>query len=156
MADTEYEILPHQLLNDLKYDVEALKKKLTEPDAKSNELILEIESLKDSIHELTIIFQKALEETKEEDSHLIIKKLNEKIQSVVSQNETIARGMVAISDKLEEFMKPQSEVVPVQNSSFNTGLASPSFGSGLAPPSPMDHGLPPPPRESRKRKLGLF
>ena len=44
MADEEYEILPHQLLSDLKYDVEALKKKLSQPDAKANELILEIES----------------------------------------------------------------------------------------------------------------
>ena len=39
----EYEILPHKLISDLKYDVEALKKKLTQPDAKANELILEIE-----------------------------------------------------------------------------------------------------------------
>ena len=61
MADDEYEILPHQLLQDLKYDVEALKKKLTQPDTKSNELILEIESLKDSVHDLNDIFKKALE-----------------------------------------------------------------------------------------------
>ena len=62
MAEEEYEILPHQLLSDLKYDVEALKKKLTQPDNKINELILEIESLKDSIHELNIVFEKALQE----------------------------------------------------------------------------------------------
>ena len=39
MAEAEYEILPHQLLSDLKYDVEALKKKLDQPDSKANELI---------------------------------------------------------------------------------------------------------------------
>ena len=65
MAEEEYEILPHQLLSDLKTEVEALKKKLTQPDAKANELILEIESLKDSVHELNVVFEKAMEEMKE-------------------------------------------------------------------------------------------
>ena len=64
--DEDYEILPHQILADLKSEVEALKKKLTQPDAKAQELILEIESLKDSIHDLTMIFQKALEDMKQE------------------------------------------------------------------------------------------
>ena len=62
MADEDYEIIPHQLLSDLKFDVEALKKKLTQPDAKINELLLELESVKDSVHDLHTIFQKALEE----------------------------------------------------------------------------------------------
>jgi len=87
MADEEYEILPHQLLSDLKNEVEALKKKILQPDTKANELILEIESLKDSIHELTNIFKKALEETKEEDLTRVIKAVNEKMEAVISQNE---------------------------------------------------------------------
>ena len=60
MTEQEYEIMPHKLLSDLKYDVEALKKKLTQPDAKADELILEIESMKDSLHELTTIFERAI------------------------------------------------------------------------------------------------
>ena len=40
MADTDYEILPHKLLEDLKGDVESLKNKLSKPDSKANELIL--------------------------------------------------------------------------------------------------------------------
>ncbi len=100
MADEEYEILPHQLLEDLKYDVEALKKKLTEPDAKANELILEIESLKDTAHELNEVFKTALTELKEDD-------LGKKISAVVSQNEAIAKGLVAISDRLDSWMRQQ-------------------------------------------------
>ena len=103
-----YEILPHKLLEDLKFDVEALKKKLTEPEAKTNELILEIETLKDSIHELNGIFSKALEHAKEEDAFKAIQRLNERIDTIVTQNETIAKGMIAISDKLETFMKHQN------------------------------------------------
>jgi len=90
MADEEYEILPHQLLSDLKNEVEALKKKILQPDTKANELILEIESLKDSIHELTNIFKKALEETKEEDLTRVIKAVNEKMEAVISQNEIMS------------------------------------------------------------------
>ena len=58
MAEDDYEILPHQLLADLKYDIEALKKRLSQPDSKMQELILEIESLKDSIHELNTVFKR--------------------------------------------------------------------------------------------------
>lgn len=164
MADDEYELLPQKLISDLKYDVEALKKKLTEPDTKTNELILEIESLKDSIHELHTIFQKALDQTQEEDLGNIIKTVNEKLQTVVSQNETIARGMIAISDKVEEWMKKQ-----------NPGAAGPSLvqhsmgmptPTGRVAPRPMmsvpamaeEADFPPPPPEmssdKKKRSLG--
>ncbi len=128
MAEEDYEILPHQLLADLKYDIEALKKKLSSPDNKMQELILEIESIKDSIHELNTVFQSALEDTKGEDPHKEIKVLKEKMETVLSQNETIARGMIAISDKLEDFMGQ------------NTPPQKPS-GPTIVPPGPR--GMPP-------------
>lgn len=105
--DEDYEILPHQLLNDLKGEVEALKKKLTQPDSKINELILEIESMKDSIHELNSVFAQALKETKEEDVMKNIKDMGDKLADVIGQNETIAKGMLAISDKVDEFINGQ-------------------------------------------------
>lgn len=171
MADEDYEILPHKLLADLKYDVEALKTKLTSPDSKTNELILEIESLKDSIHELNVVFEKALEQTKEEDVDKTIHSLNEKLKTVVMQNETIAKGMIAISDKLEDFMASQvspmrtqmqspSPRVPVQHSMGipPTEMARmaprPEFE---APPMSMsgDDDFPPPPPR-KKMRSGLF
>lgn len=167
MADEEYEILPHQLLQDLKYDVESLKKKLTQPDKKAEELILEIESLKDSIHELTVIFQKALEETKEENLTAVVKTVNERLEAVVSQNETIAKGMIAISDKVEDWMSkqaslPRTEVRPAGLQ--HTMGAPPMQGSRMAPmpmmgPSGMPappFGMPPPPPGPGKKRTGLF
>lgn len=110
MDNDDYEILPHQLLADLKSEVEGLKKKLTQPDAKANELMLEMESLKDSLNELTTIFQKALEDVKQEgDVSVQMKNLNNRIDNVVSQNEIIAKGMIAISDKLEDFIAKQKQ-----------------------------------------------
>jgi len=159
MTDAEYEILPHQLLQDLKYDVEALKKKLTAPDAKSNELILEIESLKDSIHELNGIFAKALEQTKDEDLGKTVQALNERLQTVVSQNETIAKGMIAISDKLEQFMHSTPKVLPQPQMKHTMGPPQ-MEGQRMAPPPQPDTDFPPPPpsgsHEKKKLISGIF
>lgn len=135
----EYEILPHQLLADLKGEVEALKKKLTQPDSKINELILEIESMKDSIHELNTIFQQALQDTKTEDVTKNITDINSKLSDVIAQNETIAKGMIAVADKVDDFISKQS-----------SGSSSPASSTVVAPPlaSPptmgprMDFGAP--------------
>ena len=171
MTEDEYEILPHKLLADLKYDVEALKKKLTEPETKTNELILEIESLKDSIHELNVIFEKALEETKEEDLSKLIHTLNEKMEMISNQNETIARGMVAIADKLEDFIERRSGTKASAPAQHSMGLPPQATQGRVAPrPSmsmetstfgPSDNmDLPPPPPKygssSKKVRSGLF
>ncbi len=182
MAEDEYEILPHQLLADLKDDVEALKKKLTQPDTKVNELILEIESMKDSIHELNSIFQKAMQETKEEDPARTLKLLQDKVGTVLTQNEVIAKGMVAISDKLEDWMrkqgqaKPAMAAMPSAASMSYTGGSMPAPQMSMAPPTPMagprfaprpemnfsnpnsDLDFPPPPPNlsGKKRASGLF
>ena len=74
---------PNQLLSGLKEDVDSLKRKLAKPDAKAEELILEIESLKESIHELTAIFQKAVELTTEED---LSKTIKDRLNSLLTQN----------------------------------------------------------------------
>jgi len=175
MAEDEYEILPHQLLADLKDEVEALKKKLTQPDTKVNELILEIESIKDSIHELNSIFQKAMQETKEEDPARTLKLLQDKVGTVLSQNEVIAKGMVAISDKLEDWMRKQGQAKPGIASAPSASPMSFS-GTSMAPPLPMagprfaprlemnfsnpnadlDFPPPPPSLSGKKRASGLF
>lgn len=163
MADDEYEILPHKLLSDLKYDVDALKDKITKPDAKANELILEIESLKDSIHELTTVFEKALEQTKEEDAGKTISTISEKLKTVVAQNETIAKGMIAISEKLEDFMSKQSSHVgpsPQMRAPAQHSMGMPQSSMPRMAPRPeletppMPKGMPPPP--PGKKRNGLF
>ena len=165
MADNDdYEILPHKLLEDLKYDVEALKKRLTEPDTKSNELILEIETLKDSVHELNTIFKEALEETKEEDVFKSIQLLNERMDAVVTQNETIAKGMIAIADKVDGFMdsfqkapRPQMSSMAQSAPPMNNFSQRPiSMGHPGMPPAPGDMPPPPSPNGNGKRRKGFF
>ena len=138
MDEADYELLPHQVLSDLKQDIDALKKRLSQPDAKLNELMLEMESLKDNIHELNAIFQKVLDGTKTEDPSKTLRTAVEKLDAIVSQNETIARGMIAISDKVGDFMAKQgvggvsiprsSSPYPVQHT-----MGGPAMPSRVAP-----------------------
>jgi hypothetical protein len=134
----EYEILPHQVLQDLKTEVESLKTKLTQPDAKANELILEIESMKDSIHELNEVFLKALEHAKGHEIGNTLTGLRDKVEMVTNQNETIARALVAISDKIDSL---GTRPAPVQHS-----MGPPSMGSRVAPPMGAPTPMPAPPR----------
>lgn len=177
MKNDEYELLPQKLIEDLKYDVEALKQKLSEPEAAGQELLAEIEDLRTSLKELNNVFREALQDIKEEDSAKLLLTLQNKVETVLSQNETIARGMVAISDKLEDFMKKYSSPsFPPKTSPLSPppvpppGLLSPeSFSSPPPPPfgpsrfapppfsspSPGLPPVPPPPRIKSERK-GIF
>lgn len=180
MDEADYELLPHQVLNDLKQDLDALKKRLSQPDARMNELLLEMESLKDNIHQLTAIFQNVLDGTKVEDPSKSLRALIEKTEALTSQNETIARGMIALSDKLSEFMARQnvsglsipsgSSLYSVQHTmgapatpSRFAPRPSPSLNSVNPPPStapspPPDFDLPPPPpiNSGSKKRVGVF
>ncbi len=185
MDEADYELLPHQVLSELKQDIDALKKRLSQPDAKLNELMLEIESLKDNIHELNAIFQKVLDGTRTEDPSLTLRTTIEKLDAVVSQNETIARGMIAISDKLGDFMAKQGvglaiprgpSAYPVQHTmgmptspgpgrmaprpSMMMGGAQPAamISSNQQSQSPLeDFDLPPPPpNPGAKKRVGVF
>ena len=167
----DFEFFPQKLIADLKYDVEALKKKLSQPDTKIQELILDIESLKDCIHDLNNIFQKAIELSKDEDPTQKLQQLTSKIDEVVTQNETIAKGMIAISDKLENFMSKNQAPTPQSRSAPNTNIqhtmGMPALPrSRTAPPLNFEEPFkasdsmdlpPPPPRgkfSDKKRLIG--
>jgi predicted nucleic acid-binding Zn-ribbon protein len=135
MMDDEYEILPHKLLEDLKFDVEALKKKLSEPETTSQELIAEIEDFKGTLRDLQNVFKEALQDLKEDDSAKLLHALQNKVETITTQNETIARGMVAISDKLDDFMKHSSHQPTIIPHSFHPKMPS--------PPKPPSLGAPP-------------
>mgnify|MGYP001613986419 CR=1 FL=1 len=160
----EHEHLPHNLIVDLKHDVEALQKKLAHPDTKTHELILEIESLKDAVHQLNVIFEKTLKEMKEEDMTKTFHNLMEKINSMSAQNEMIAQGMVALSEKLDTFMsrplvRPAPSSMPVQHS-----MGTPAMSGRMAPRPEMPMMQtseqadfpPPPPGPASRKRVGLF
>ncbi len=142
MTSDDYELLPQQVIQDLKYEVEALKKRLSAPDAKINELILELESMKESMHDLHSIFQQALAEVKGDDN-THSKKLDDsssKIDILMQQNETIAKGMVAIADKVDDFVSKQNRSpmqMPTQGNfqpqNYTSQSPSPQINMGMPP-----------------------
>lgn len=168
MTHKEHEQLPHSLIAGLKHDVEALQKKLSHPDAKMHELILEIESLKDAVHQLNAIFDKALKEMKEEDITKTVHTLVEKVTMMATQNETIAQGMVALSDKLDTFMTrtlsrvaaPGAGPMPIQHTMgahMMLGRFAPKPEMFMPSTAPEPAGLPPPPPgPSSRKRVGLF
>ncbi len=174
--EDDYEVLPHQVLEDLKGEVETLKNKLSQPDTKSQELILEMESLKDSIRDLQEVFHTALELSKGEDLSQTVRGLREKVEAVVQQNETIAKALLSISDKLEA--AAVKKVAPAVNS-MQPGQSQMGFpsvgGPRMAPRSPLGPSagpfgaspfssssapmmpdLPPPPAPPLRGRKGLF
>lgn len=160
----EQEQLPQSLIAGLKHDVEALQKKLSHPDAKMHELILEIESLKDAVHQLNAIFDKALKEMKEEDITKTVHTLMEKVTMTAAQNETIAQGMVALSDKLDTFMTRQLGRVSAPSMQVQHSMGTPAMSGRFAPKPEMSMPSasepagfpPPPPGPSSRKRVGLF
>jgi len=135
----DYELFPHKMIEELKFDIEALKKKLLEPDKAAEELMAEMADLKEEIKELHNIFQETLVDIKEEDSAKLLKVMENKIETVNTQNETIARGMVAISDKLEDFMQKNqgpARMVHQTGAAQHTAMAPMGARPPVAPPRP--------------------
>ena len=113
---------------------------------------------------MTTIFQKSLETIQGEgDITKTIQILNQRLDTVVTQNETIAKGMVAISDKLEDFMNKnnsESQVSiskPASPPQHSMGMPTMSRGPARVAPQPMvsNDAMPPPPPSKAKRQ-GIF
>lgn len=152
----EHEILSHKILEELKYDVEALKKKLSEPEAATQELITEMEELKLTAKELQNIFKEALHDIKEEDSNKLLLSLQNKIETVTTQNETIARGMVAISDRLDDFMKKQQSSFPSRSAPSSFPSSTPPMPLRMSSPHSLSPRIPPPLPETRSKRQSIF
>jgi C-terminal processing protease CtpA/Prc len=170
MATRQHGDSSQHLIENLKKDVEVLQRKLTQPDAQSQELILEIESMKDAVHELNIIFQKALEEVKSDDIGRLIKDLSKNIGTLIDQNETIAKGMIALSEKVDRAassgrmpqMPPRQHSMspPPQMGGNMQRMAPrpsmPSFSSPTEAYASASRGMDLPPPPPGGRKGGLF
>ena len=104
------------------------------------------------MNDLTEIFHKTLEDIKEEgDTLKTLDAVKERLDAVVTQNETIAKGMIAVADKVDNFVQNQpAPAVTGPPPSMPPSFSAPRAG-GPMPTSPMDDFPPPPP----KRK-GLF
>lgn len=118
MPTDEYDILPRNSIERLKADLDNLKAKTNEmsSDSSTKEVIGSINELKTSINNLMSLFTTAAEEMKmEEAEHVGVEKklgpLSKKLDTLIEQNQEIARGLVVIADMIKEhFPKIEQEI----------------------------------------------
>ncbi len=175
MVEEEYELLPHKEIEELKKQLEILKKK---PDSLSGVTTVNMEQLNKSLNEFLNILKDASKEMKAEgdDKESLSQKMEKligKLDEVVDQNEKIAEGLVSIAEMVSDFTKGKKpEPKPQQSPSPGFGsvgeITKPSFGEVSAPgsapppasagsmPPPASAGNMPPPPMPPPKKKGLF
>ncbi|MBW2975265.1 hypothetical protein KY366_06105 [Candidatus Woesearchaeota archaeon] len=129
-----YEIMPYKEIINLEKRLAELEQKKGGPSSK--ELLSSMSSLTKSMNNMLQLFSSAAEEMKieEKEEHALTIKLDpltKKIENLESQNKTIAEGLVAIADMVQELKEEKPKRYPGKEKS-------------KAPPRPADHGFPPP------------
>lgn len=118
MPTDEYDILPRNSIERLKADLDNLKAKTQSmsSDSGNKEVIGSINELKTSINNLMTLFSTAAEEMKmDEAENLGVEKklgpLSRKLDTLIDQNQEIAKGLVVIADMIKEhFPKIEEEI----------------------------------------------
>jgi replicative superfamily II helicase len=148
MPGEEYELMPERKLSSMKRELDDFRRKSENIDTKTGlprETASSLENLNRSINSLLGMFKTATEELKleERDEELISKQLDpidKKIETLLDQNEKIAKAIIAIADMIKE--KSGEEPVEAQKR-FEEPRMKEEVPSFMPPPSrPM---FPPPP-----------
>lgn len=157
--NSDYEILPHKEIMELREELQKLKSKPTEKT-----LQLSMVELTAKIDKLIDIFEEARQEIKIEEGGLTfqekMKPLMERMEKVLEQNSQIAEGIVAVADLIGEIKdsvgepskskktEPDFSKPPQDMSEFDdSGSSDMSPSRSGPPPMPPQPGVPPSPRQ---------
>lgn len=146
--DDEYEIMPVHEVEQLKKDINLLKK--SSVGSKAHETI---ETLNSNIKDLLDIFRETTKEIREEEekSESIEKKVNRissNLDELYEQNAKIAEAMIAIHDTVEEMksmLEEKGKEIPAAVPEIHPALGSQPTPSDLPPPPMPPPGAHPPP-----------
>ncbi|MGV8150261.1 MAG: hypothetical protein ACP5NV_00895 [Candidatus Woesearchaeota archaeon] len=149
--DSDYELMPRKEIEQLRKEIASLRKNPYGESDKGKDLQQSIDRLNNTINKLLSILEDAQEDIIDEYQE---SKPVEKLNQILDQNETIAKALVSIHDKLSskdsdsrddglpiprkfETSKPQ-----VQERAFQTQFEQPlpqmpSFNQSFAPQQPM-------------------
>ena len=138
--EEEYEIIPHQILSDLRDELDAVKQRLQTPVGEmETELLASIADLKNSITQLNDMVKSAAAEVRKEEKEGIavqIKRLNNKIDEVSRQNEQIAHALLSVANMIEKSEAPPPRPMPPPR------MAPPQMAPPRAPPMPPPRPMP--------------
>lgn len=141
--EEEYEIIPHQILSDLRDELDAVKERLQTPVGEmERELLASIADLKNSINQLNEMVKSAAAEVRKEEKEgaaVQLKRLNNKIDEVSRQNEQIAHALLTVANMVE---KSQHEMLPPRP--MPKPMAPPKMPPPRAPPMAPPRPMPPP------------
>jgi len=167
MVDEPYDMLPHKEIVELKKQLKELKSSTGKKP--SQELLNSMNTLTKSIDSLLKLFTKTAEELKhEEESPGNLKAIDEKLNEVIEQNKTIAEGVVAISDSVNDFIENQRSRPRQQSFYPRPGFSPPKAPEPMIQqtspkfPEPQDQGPVPMPSMpfsdfgKKPKKKGLF
>jgi hypothetical protein len=159
MEEEEYAIVSKKEFLALKKELDKLKKNPLEGSEAGENLQSSIDNLSKSLNVMLEVFKQAAEDMKleEHESETVGKQLipmNEKLDTLIDQNQKIAKGIVAIADMVKEKLEEISEkaeskprLPPLGPAPAPRPAPSPSFGPMPPPPAPSTPpsfgGLPP-------------
>ncbi|MCK4589386.1 MAG: hypothetical protein KAT77_03020 [Nanoarchaeota archaeon] len=151
--DESYEIIPHQILSDLRDELDAVKQRLQTPVGEmEKELLASIADLKNSIAQLNEMVKSAAAEVKKEEKEgaaVQLKRLNNKLDEMEKQNEQMAHALLTIANMVERLQHPAPPrpMPPPRMAPPKMAPPMPPKAPPL-PPKPMPPGpgpmLPPP------------
>ncbi len=121
MEEDEYAIVSKKEFMALKKELDNLKKNPLEGSESGENLQASIDNLNKSLNVMLEVFKQAADDMKleEHDSETVVKQIGpitDKIDTLIDQNQKIAKGIVAIADmvkeKLEEIERASSKRLP--------------------------------------------
>lgn len=151
--DEDYELVPHKIVSELKKEVDELKRNPLGTTSTGQDLQASMNALAHSINDLLQLFKDATEQmhVEEKDSHVFTKRLDpmlDKLDTIIEQNQTIAKGILAVADMLKEHLKHKPRFgpgpslptsPPMQMSSQNpfAAFGGPGMSVPRVPPPPV-------------------
>jgi len=178
VVDEEYAIVSKAEFEKLRKELDRLKKNPMGDSEKGQNLQDSIENLSRSLNTMMSIFKEAAEDMQLEgrDQQMIGKKIDpmlEKLDTLIEQNQKIAKGLIAVADmvkdkleKIEEHAQrstSSNQQRENQNNSLPPLGSSMGFDSNSFPPLPpqgqmMPPGLPPLPGfdDMKKKPMGMM
>lgn len=136
--DEEYEIIPHQILSDLRDEIDTLKQRLETPVGElEKEMLASMVDLKSSMSQMNALIKSATEQVSKEEKDGVgvqIKRLNDKIDTISKQNEQIASALLSVANMVEKLLRkpaPQPMAPPMPRP------MPPPMQPRMPPPRPM-------------------
>lgn len=153
--DEEYAIVSKKEFEQLKNQLDRLKKNPLGDSQKGQDLQDSIDNLSRSLNSMMSIFKEAADDMKLEgrDQQVIgakIEPLGGKLDTLIEQNQKIAKGLIAVADMVKEKLeKIEEHTTSNSKPEVNDDLKLPSMNRPTMPPPPMSapsgSPMPPPP-----------